>query len=124
MNFSSTSFILLLLIVSSASADPRPPVTAEKVCASIDSDKYEAQCRTAIRDSTFDVKAMAVCYNIKTDYDKKSCMEVIKNKEYTSGNITDCLKQKKVSVTMCLHKNGVVKSVDSDSIPSPVPVTQ
>lgn len=108
--------------MSAAFADPRPPLTPERLCKSIDSNKYEAQCTTAIHNATFDMKALIVCNQQKTDYDKKSCVEVIRNKEYTEGNIKDCLKTKKVPLIMCLSNNGVFKATEQEGTDAPAPI--
>lgn len=94
----------------------------EDVCKSIPSDKYEAQCNTAVKDGYFDPKATKVCYEQKTDYDKKSCMEVIRGKDYTENQLKNCVNGKKVRLTMCLKLNGELRKENAPSDEAETPI--
>lgn len=105
--------ILQVFFVEAAHARSVSVPTAELVCKSIDSNKYEAQCTTAMYKATFDTKALYICESMKTDYDKKSCIEVIRNKVYTEGELTSCKKQEKIRIHKCLQLNGKEKKSET-----------
>ncbi len=97
-------------------------ILPEDVCKSIDSNKYETQCNVAIQDGYFHDQAVLVCYQQTTNYDKKSCMEVIRGKDYTATQLTNCKNGKKERLMMCLKLNGELRKVNApaDEIATPV----
>lgn len=103
---------LILSLSNIASAKPPEGPTPEAVCQSITSDKYVAQCTTIIKDGYYDPKASSVCLKHKNDYEKKSCMEVIRGKDYTQGQLDSCQRQRKVKINMCLKLNGELRKVE------------
>ena len=121
-----TFLILCVTLISLnlfGKAEPvRAKLTPEDVCKSIDSDKYEAQCRTAVHNGYFDEKATEVCFSEKSNYDKKTCMEAIRGKDYNQVQINACKKNKKVSVVQCLNLNGELRKEKAPSDAAATPV--
>lgn len=99
-------YLFALLIVSHV-ANAKPPLTAEEICLSIASDKYQSQCETAIYRRSFDKKAIVVCLkHKKDDYSKTRCMEAIRDKTYTQKELDNCVTQKEVPLNKCLYDHG------------------
>lgn len=100
---------VILVSAHSSFSKPQEEITPQDICKSIDSNKYQAQCESIIFKASFDSKVLQVCASQKSDYNKKSCLHAVKNKEYTEANVSDCLKTRKVGVLKCLQLNGVEK---------------
>jgi hypothetical protein len=104
--------MLILTLVSlffmTASAKPKETPTPQEFCQAIESNKYQAQCESALHKATFDEKALKVCltHRASDDYRRKSCIEVIRNKTYTQTELDQCLAQKKIPLNKCLHDSG------------------
>ena len=102
-----TWFVSVALLFSTfLYADPRPALTPASICASIDSNKYEAQCESAIRNKHFDAAALRICAAERGGYDIKSCMEVIADRTYTAQDLQTCLSGERIMLRMCLLRGG------------------
>ena len=97
-------FLLIHAIMPTTHADP--PLTPESLCAGIRSSKYEAQCKSAIRNKHFNMAALRICSKERDGYDKKSCVEVIADRVYTPEDLKACLAGEKMLLHMCLLKSG------------------
>lgn len=112
MNYAIT-YLVFILIGSNVFAKPTDVLKPEDVCKSIDSNKYQAQCEQALyKAEYFQPSALAVCSKIKSDYEKKSCIEVIRNQSFKADAIEKCLENEKlkkgVPLNKCLQNNGRV----------------
>ncbi len=114
--------ILLFPILSLANSLEK--LSPQDICKSIDSMKYQSQCESAMYKGRFDQKALRVCILQKNDYDKKSCLEVIKNKYYQAMELEDCQKDPKARVHMCLKKSGKLfeSNPAQDQYPDEAPI--
>lgn len=115
---------VVLLVSSFLNADPRPALTPASICASIDSNKYEAQCESAIRNKHFDAAALRICAAERGGYDIKSCMEVISNRTYTAQDLQTCLSGERIMLRMCLLRGGQVYVAPPPEASDAVPVAE
>lgn len=118
----SVMVLFLAFPLSFTIAEEVRKLAPEEVCSSIDSAKYRAQCKTAIKDGYFDEQATRLCYAQRANYDKKICMEAIRGKDYTSTQLTNCVNGKSERLLICLKLNGEIRKekAPSDEVETPI----